>query len=207
MTELEPLHVEATGETVGEAKWHALRELEQLAPGLDKSSVQFEVVSEGERGLLGVGYAPARVVATAEAGAPVAEPPVEASDDSDAAASLRELLGKVTAAVGVRARTGEKDGQLLLSFDDSIDTYLKDAFEPGRWPAGRWAVRMDAQRMAPIARQLSESIGLRVAAPRLFRSARNLDDWIEHLKSAHSVEAAASTTASGEQLRVRIAAK
>ena len=25
--------VEATGETVGEAKWSALRELEQLAPG------------------------------------------------------------------------------------------------------------------------------------------------------------------------------
>ena len=30
------LQVEATGETVGEAKWQALRELERLAPGLDK---------------------------------------------------------------------------------------------------------------------------------------------------------------------------
>ncbi|MBI4172482.1 MAG: Jag N-terminal domain-containing protein, partial [Actinobacteria bacterium] len=52
--------VEATGETVGEAKWAALRELDRLLPGLDKSTVRFEVISEGERGLLGVGYTPAR---------------------------------------------------------------------------------------------------------------------------------------------------
>ena len=57
------LRVEATGETVGEAKWQALRELERLRPDLDKAAVRFQVVSEGERGLLGVGYAPARVVA------------------------------------------------------------------------------------------------------------------------------------------------
>ena len=56
--------VEATGETVGEAKWAALRELEKLHPDLDKSAVEFQVVSEGERGLLGVGYAPARVIAS-----------------------------------------------------------------------------------------------------------------------------------------------
>ena len=60
----EELSVEATGETVGEAKWAALRELERLSPGLDKSAVRFQVVAEGERGLLGVGYSPARVVAT-----------------------------------------------------------------------------------------------------------------------------------------------
>ena len=45
--------VETTGETVGEAKWAALRELEKLYPGLDKSVVRFQVLSEGERGLLG----------------------------------------------------------------------------------------------------------------------------------------------------------
>ena len=59
----EGLSVEATGETVGEAKWAALRELERLNPGLDKGAVEFQVVAEGERGLLGVGYTPARVVA------------------------------------------------------------------------------------------------------------------------------------------------
>ena len=60
------LSVEATGETVGEAKWSALRDLERKRPGLDKAAVRFQVVSEGERGLLGVGYEPARVVASIE---------------------------------------------------------------------------------------------------------------------------------------------
>ena len=60
--------VEATGETVGEAKWKALRELERLAPRSTRRAVRFQVVSEGERGLLGVGYTPARVVATVDGG-------------------------------------------------------------------------------------------------------------------------------------------
>ena len=63
MSEVAHLTAEATGETVGEAKWAALRELERRHPGLDKAAVQFEVVAEGERGILGVGYEPARVVA------------------------------------------------------------------------------------------------------------------------------------------------
>ena len=65
----ETMQVEATGETVGEAKWAALRELEKLRPGIDKAAVRFQVVSEGERGLLGVGFAPARVVASVDAAA------------------------------------------------------------------------------------------------------------------------------------------
>lgn len=70
---------EATGETVGEAKWAAVRELERLAPGLDRDSVRFQVVTEGERGLLGVGYVPARVIATATATATATRPSVAAS--------------------------------------------------------------------------------------------------------------------------------
>ena len=81
--------VEATGETVGEAKWQALRELERAAPGLDKSAVRFEVVSEGERGLLGVGYAPARVVASVSADAVfVSTPPAMSEGDESALAAL-----------------------------------------------------------------------------------------------------------------------
>ena len=62
--------VEATGETVGEAKWSALRELQRRVPGLDRDAIRFQVVSEGERGLLGVGYTPASVVATADVAGP-----------------------------------------------------------------------------------------------------------------------------------------
>ena len=73
------LRVEAEGETVGEAKWSALRELERRDPQVDKSAVRFEVLSEGQRGLLGVGYAPARVVATVEAPVRQAPPPATAA--------------------------------------------------------------------------------------------------------------------------------
>jgi spoIIIJ-associated protein len=104
--------VEATGETVGEAKWRALRELELLVPSLDKASVRFQVLSEGERGLLGVGYTPARVVATAGDGEPAfASEPV---DESDSAAKLREVLEHVTAAIGVRCRIEVADAGDVL---------------------------------------------------------------------------------------------
>ena len=92
----EQLTVEATGETVGEAKWQALRDLERMAPGLDKAAVRFEVVSEGERGLLGVGYTPARVIAAVDAPAVSEAAPAAAAapagDESELAADLRELL-------------------------------------------------------------------------------------------------------------------
>jgi spoIIIJ-associated protein len=100
----EALQVEATGETVGEAKWAALRELEKLQPGIDKSAVKFQVVSEGERGLLGVGYAPARVVASVDAEA-VAEPaPVEPIDESEQAGEVRDVVERILEAIGVQAR-------------------------------------------------------------------------------------------------------
>jgi spoIIIJ-associated protein len=108
--------VEATGETVGEAKWAALRELERLYPGLEKASVRFHVVSEGERGLLGVGYAPARVVASVPEDAVTAEPvgaPV--ADESGPQAQVRELLERMTRGIGVHCRIElqeEADGVL-----------------------------------------------------------------------------------------------
>ncbi|PHX81094.1 MAG: hypothetical protein CK540_04410 [Thermoleophilia bacterium] len=59
----DPTAVEGAGETVGEARWAATRELEQRYPGLDKETIDFQVLSEGERGLMGVGREPARVLA------------------------------------------------------------------------------------------------------------------------------------------------
>jgi spoIIIJ-associated protein len=99
------LSVEMTGETVGEAKWAALRELERQRPGLDKTAVRFQVVSEGERGLLGVGYEPARVVASVpEDAAPVREPATHTPrvGESDDAARLRELVDRIAAELGVQ---------------------------------------------------------------------------------------------------------
>jgi spoIIIJ-associated protein len=111
MNEIADLTAEATGETVGEAKWAALRELERRHPGLDKAAVQFEVVAEGERGILGVGYEPARVVAhvpadVAEAAAREVDPP---ADESDQATEARRLVAQIVETLGVAADVAVRD--------------------------------------------------------------------------------------------------
>jgi spoIIIJ-associated protein len=115
MSEGGPLQVEATGETVGEAKWAALRELENLQPGIDKTAVKFQVLSEGERGLLGVGYAPARVIASVDSGAVVE--PEAAAEDSELGGEVREVLERILEAIGVRAQISlqEDDESLVAS--------------------------------------------------------------------------------------------
>jgi spoIIIJ-associated protein len=102
MSEVADLTAEATGETVGEAKWAALRELERRHPGLDKAAVQFEVVAEGERGILGVGYEPARVVAHLPAEAATAAA-VVAIDETGQAAEARSLVARIVSTLGVDA--------------------------------------------------------------------------------------------------------
>jgi spoIIIJ-associated protein len=107
------LRVETEGETVGEAKWAALRELEKLDPEVDRDAVRFQVVSEGERGILGVGYSPARVVATVEANGQG----VESQEESEGAALVREVVGKITSGLGISCRIeiSEHDESLLAS--------------------------------------------------------------------------------------------
>jgi spoIIIJ-associated protein len=103
------LTVEATGETVGEAKWAALRELEQRHPALDKAAVRFEVVSEGERGLLGVGYKPARVLAHLPAEAAVAAA-VNVAEEEGQAAEARWLVSRIVAELGIDASLAVDEG-------------------------------------------------------------------------------------------------
>ena len=107
--------VEMTGETVGEAKWAALRELERLRPGLDKDAVRFQVVTEGERGLLGVGYEPARVVASVDAGeAPPALEPFASharEGEGEDAARLREIVERIAHEIGVQCTIEIEEGE------------------------------------------------------------------------------------------------
>jgi spoIIIJ-associated protein len=110
------VQVEATGETVGEAKWSALRELERQRPGLDKSAVRFQVVSEGERGLLGVGFTPARVIATVDAAAvATADPAAPPVDESDLAAEARELVSRIVDGIGVTAQIDVDEGEETIT--------------------------------------------------------------------------------------------
>ena len=100
--------VESTGETVGEAKWKALRDLERMAPGIDKANVRFQIVSEGERGLLGVGYTPARVIAAADA-PDEPEPPPPDVDLSEVATRVHSLVEQVVRAIGAGSRVDVRE--------------------------------------------------------------------------------------------------
>jgi spoIIIJ-associated protein len=171
--------VEATGETVGEAKWQALRELERMAPGLDKSAVRFEVVSEGERGLLGVGYAPARVVASVDATTLPSAAAVGDADESSPAADLRDLLTRIVAALRVDCRidvveddeavtgtlSGDDLGLLIGRHGQTIDAiqYLANAVAYRTYGDDRKDVVVDAAGYRERRRETLEALALRSA--------------------------------------------
>ena len=173
------VRVEATGETVGEAKWAALRELEKLAPGLDKGSVRFQVVTEGERGLLGVGYAPARVVASvaADTDAEVeAGPPAEVSE---LGAEVLELVERIVDALDVGARidvreddetvvvtcSGRDLGLVIGRHGQTIDAiqYLANAIMYRRHSEDRKEVVVDAAGYRARRRATLEALAVRCA--------------------------------------------
>jgi spoIIIJ-associated protein len=167
--------VETTGETVGEAKWAALRELELRHPGIDKSAVRFEVVSEGERGLLGVGYSPARVLASA----PAAALDVAGIDESELAADARTLVMRVTVALGVAGRvdvveddativitcTGDDVALLIGRHGQTIDAlqYLLNAISHRAYGDDRKEVVVDAAGYRDRRRATLEALAERTA--------------------------------------------
>ena len=176
------LRAEASGETVGEAKWAALRELERLQPGLDKSAVRFQVLSEGERGLLGVGYSPARVLATLAEEAAAAG---AARDESALAARVRELLERITSDLGLHpwveireddetvtaSCSGRDLGMLIGKHGQTIDAiqYLVNAIlarDPGE---RRKEVVVDAGGYRARRRASLESLAVRSAERALAR--------------------------------------
>jgi spoIIIJ-associated protein len=183
------IQVEATGETVGEAKWAALRELEGRWPGLDKSTVRFQVVAEGERGLLGVGYAPARVIATAAREPAATETP---GDESELATEARELVEHVIDGIGVAGRVDvEEDeqsitvscvgpdlGMLIGRHGQTIDAlqYLANAIMFRSHPDDRKEIVVDAAGYRARRRTSLEALAVRSAERALStRAAVELD--------------------------------
>jgi spoIIIJ-associated protein len=169
------ISVEATGETVGEAKWAALRELEKQHPGLDKAAVHFQVVTEGERGLLGVGFAPAKVVATVSTEAVAADE----VDESELAAEARALVTRIVDGIGVTGRidveesdeqitvscVGSDLGMLIGRHGQTIDAvqYLANAVMWRRHPEDRKEVVVDAAGYRERRRVALEALALRSA--------------------------------------------
>jgi hypothetical protein len=66
---------------------------------------------------------------------------------------------------------------------------------------------MDPVRLVPILDDVGGNLGVRIAAPRLYRSARDLEQWIGGLEQAKVIEATDSFDSDRETLRVRIRAK
>ncbi len=171
----ESLTVEATGETVGEAKWAALRELELRYPGLDKAAVRFEVLTEGERGLLGVGYSPARVIAHLPAEAAEAV----TLDESDLATDARMLVARILDAFGVEGRldlredddtvtvtcSGADVAILIGRHGQTIDAvqYLLNAISHRSYGDERKEVIVDAAGYRERRRATLESLAVRTA--------------------------------------------
>jgi spoIIIJ-associated protein len=176
----EELQAEGTGETVGEAKWAALRELERLQPGLDKAAVRFQVVSEGERGLLGVGYEPARVLATVAREDGAGRGVAAADPEGPVPELAREVVERIVEGIGARCRidlheeddvlvatcTGGNLGLLIGKHGQTIDAiqYLANAIVSRTLPDERRQVVVDASgyrarreaTLASIARRSAE---------------------------------------------------
>jgi spoIIIJ-associated protein len=207
--------VEATGETVGEAKWKALRDLERVAPGLDKSSVRFQVVSEGERGLLGVGYTPARVIASVPA--VDAEPAPRAREgESELETRIRVLVETVVGAMGIGARVDvrETDDELLVSCNgadlglligkhgQTIDALQYVANASSFRSSGGKPVTIDAAGYRDRRRATLEAIALRAADQAVAGERVRLDPMTamerkvvhERLKTVEGIETSSEGT-------------
>ena len=182
MSEIADLTAEATGETVGEAKWAALRELERRHPGLNKAAVQFEVVAEGERGILGVGYEPARVVAHLPAAAADAAADAAAEvvgEESEQAAEARSLVARIVETLGVDAEvvarekpeaivvtcSGPDVGLLIGRHGQTIDAvqYLLNVIAYRAYGEEKQDVVVDAAGYRARRQATLETLALRVA--------------------------------------------
>jgi len=90
----EDLIAEAEGETLGEAKWGAMKDLEPRFPGITADCVRFEVLDEGNG-------APARV--RGEVDAQAWRSVAEADLPAEPAERLRAVITRVVQALGLRA--------------------------------------------------------------------------------------------------------
>ena len=88
--ELRSFEAEGAGDDVAAARQEALQALRELAGTLAEDDVEFVTVSEGERGLMGVGRQPARVLARARSRRPALGPVAE---------RVRDVVERIAAAI------------------------------------------------------------------------------------------------------------
>jgi spoIIIJ-associated protein len=88
--QLRSFESEGAGDDVATARQEALRALRSLAGDVAEADVEFVTVSEGDRGLMGVGRQPARVVARAQ---------VEAVALGPVAERVRDVVERIAGAI------------------------------------------------------------------------------------------------------------
>ena len=140
---------EGAGDDVAAARQEALRALRSLAGDVAEDAVEFVTVSEGDRGLMGVGRQPARVVARAQVTAvalgPVAErvrdvvERIAGAIDPALTVSVAEQGTRVVAIAsgGDTARLIGRHGQTI----DAVQHLAAAAALPGS--DGEWEIVVD----------------------------------------------------------------
>ena len=139
-------------------------------------------MSEGERGLLGVGYAPARVIARVDEEASRSSEP---RDESELGAEVRELVERIAEAIGVSGRvevvedeetitasvSGADLGMLIGRHGQTIDAiqYLLNAILYRRGDEARKEAVVDAAGYRARRRATLEDLAVR-SAERALRS-------------------------------------
>ncbi|HJW94873.1 MAG TPA: hypothetical protein VJ901_14755 [Thermoanaerobaculia bacterium] len=123
----------------------------------------------------------------------------------------REALASVVRMIGSAGqeltglRTVDSGNELVVSFDQkSLDHYLKDGADDARWPANVWSAKVDPGRMVPLLNEIDGNPALKIVAPKLHRSVRDLKHWIGSMEKAKSIEAAGSSDGVAEDLKVVI---
>jgi spoIIIJ-associated protein len=175
--ELRSFEAEGAGDDVTAARGEALRELRALAGDVAEEDVEFVVVSEGERGLMGVGRQPARVVARAQVATaalgPVAErvrevvERIAAAIDPALAVTVAEQGSRVVAVAsgGDTARLIGRHGQTI----DAVQHLAAAAALPGS--DGEWEIVVDTAGYRARRERRLRALALK-AAQRALREGR-----------------------------------
>jgi spoIIIJ-associated protein len=170
---LRSFEAEGTGDDVTAARQEALRSLVELAGELSESEIEFVVVSEGERGLMGVGRQPARVLARAQVTAVALGPIAERVRDvvERIAGAIDPALTVTVAEHGTRviavasggdtARLIGRHGQTI----DAVQHLAAAAALPGT--DGEWEIMVDTAGYRARRERRLRAVALKAAATAL----------------------------------------
>ena len=176
--ELRSFEAEGAGDDVAAARLEALRALRELAGALAEDDVEFVTVSEGERGLMGVGRQPARVLARAQVAAvalgPVGErvrdvvERIAAAIDPELTVTVAEHGTRVIAVAsgGDTARLIGRHGQTI----DAVQHLAAAAALPGS--DGEWEIVVDTAGYRSRRERRLRALALKAAERALARRAR-----------------------------------